>query len=88
MGSLKRTIFQPEGMSRRVLEENDAEIHNIKGIVWQNKTPQIWHQKVLSLENGGCSALLLLSFLNGLTYTFIKMINIAIWTRVTYHSQK
>lgn len=65
-------------MSRRVLEENHAEIHKIKGIVWQNKTPEIRHQKVLSPENGGCSALQLLSFLNGLTYSFIKLIKIAI----------
>lgn len=69
-------------MSRRVLEENHqenhAEIHNIKIIILQNKTPQIRHQKVLSPENGGCSALQLLSFLNGLTYSFINIINIAI----------
>lgn len=62
-------------MSRRVVEENHhenhAEIHNIKGIVWQNETPQIRHQKVLSPENGGSSALQLLSFFNGLTYNFI-----------------
>lgn len=69
-------------MSRTVLEENGqenyAEIHNIKGIVWQNKTPQIRHQKVLSPENDGCSALQLLGFLNGLTYNLIKVTNIAI----------
>lgn len=57
-------------MSRRVLEENHAEIHNIEGIVWQNKTPQIRHQKVLSPENGGCSVLELLSFFKWLNLQF------------------
>lgn len=62
----------PAGCWKKIIKKIHAEIHNI------NKTPQIRHQEVLSPENSGCSALQLLSFLNGFTYSFIKIINIAI----------